>query len=281
MEDKTAVVIIAMVLVMSGFNSVVLLIATGDNPNAPEDITVSVDVPPQESHIIVPAVNPVTNGKDTNPAHNTNTNNPVNTETTKIQNINTITDKINRAPHKLSPLFKRNTYLVVGDIAKSTDVLGSAILAYALAAQGTIEEPQGRTEKILTEEEHDSGNLIIVGGPAVNPVATEFGKLFRISYEHNINESFKINAEAKSIYLDLRDYPKEDICLIYVREYRGQNILMVWGYGWQGTYAGSLFAADPETWKVYNGARMIMIRWIDENENGLIEKAEIQVESHV
>jgi hypothetical protein len=169
----------------------------------------------------------------------------------------------------------------VGDIAKSTDVLGSAILAYALAAQGTIEKPEGRTEVILTEEEHDSGNLIIVGGPAVNPVATEFGKLFRISYEHNINESFKINAEAKSIYLDLRDYPKEDICLIYVREYRGQNILMVWGYGWQGTYAGSLFAADPDTWKVYNGARMIMIRWIDENENGLIEKAEIQVESHV
>jgi hypothetical protein len=277
MEDKTAAVIIAMVLVMSGFNSVVLLIATGDN-SQPEDITVSVDVPPQESHIIVPAVNPVTNGKDTNPAQN---NNPVDTETTKIQDINNVIDKINRAPHKLSPLFKRNTYLVVGDIAKSTDVLGSAILAYALAAQGTIEKPEGRTEKILTEEEHDSGNLIIVGGPAVNPVATEFGKLFRISYEHNINESFKINAEAKSIYLDLRDYPKEDICLIYVREYKGQNILMVWGYGWQGTYAGSLFAADPDTWKVYNGARMIMIRWIDENENGLIEKAEIQVECHV
>jgi hypothetical protein len=277
LEDKTAAVIIAMVLVMSGFNSVVLLVATGDN-SQPEDITVSVDVPPQESHIIVPTVNPVTNGKDTNPAQN---NNPVDTETTKIQDINDIADKINRAPHKLSPLFKRNTYLVVGDIAKSTDVLGSAILAYALAAQGTIEEPEGRTEKILTEEEHDSGNLIIVGGPAVNPVATEFGKLFRISYEHNINESFKINAEAKSIYLDLRDYPKEDICLIYVREYKGQNILMVWGYGWQGTYAGSLFAADPDTWKVYNGARMIMIRWIDENEDGLIEKAEIQVECHV
>jgi hypothetical protein len=280
MNDKTAVVIIAMVMVMSGFNSMVLLIATGDTAS-PEDITVSVDVPAHESRIIVPAENPVTNGKDTEPAYDTNPNNPVKTETTKIQNINNVVDTLNRAPHKLSPLFKRNTYLVVGDIAKSTDVLGSAILAYALAAQGTIEEPEGRTEKILTEEEHDSGNLIIVGGPAVNPVATEFGKLFRISYEHNINESFKINAEAKSIYLDLRDYPKEDICLIYVREYRGQNILMVWGYGWQGTYAGSLFAADPDTWKVYNGARMIMIRWIDENENGLIEKAEIQVECHV
>jgi hypothetical protein len=281
MDDKTAVVIIAMVMVMSGFNSVVLLIATGDTANAPEDIAISVDVPAQEPYIIVPAVNPVTNGKDTKPANDTNPNNPVKTETTKIQKINNVIDTLNRAPHKLSPLFKRNTYIVVGDIAKSTDVLGSAILAYALAAQGTIEEPEGRTEKILTEEEHDSGNLIIVGGPAVNPVATEFGKLFRISYEHNINESFKINTEAKSIYLDLRDYPHEDICLIYVREYKGQNILMVWGYGWQGTYAGSLFAADPETWKVYNGARMIMIRWIDENENGLIEKAEIQVESHV
>jgi hypothetical protein len=265
-------------MVMSAFNSVVLLIATGDTA-PPEDIAVSVDVPPQESHIIEPAVNPVTNGEDTEPANDNN--NPVDTETTKIQNINNVVDTINRTPHKLSPLFKRNTYIVVGDIAKSTDVLGSAIIAYALAAQGTIEKPEGRTEKILTEEEHDSGNLIIVGGPAVNPVATEFGKLFRISYEHNINESFKINAEAKSIYLDLRDYPKEDICLIYVREYKGQNILMVWGYGWQGTYAGSLFAADPDTWKVYNGARMIMIRWIDENENGLIEKAEIQVESHV
>jgi hypothetical protein len=278
MNDKTAVVIIAMVMVMSAFNSVVLLIATGDTA-PPEDIADSVDVPAHEPHIIVHAVNPVTNGKDTEPANDNN--NPVDTETTKIQNINTVVDTINRAPHKLSPLFKRNTYIVVGDIAKSTDVLGSAIIAYALAAQGTIEKPEGRTEKILTEEEHDSGNLIIVGGPAVNPVATEFGKLFRISYEHNINESFKINAEAKSIYLDLRDYPHEDICLIYVREYRGQNILMVWGYGWQGTYAGSLFAADPDTWKVYNGARMIMIRWIDENENGLIEKAEIQVEAHV
>ncbi|MBU7022511.1 MAG: hypothetical protein HXS41_15795, partial [Theionarchaea archaeon] len=127
-------------------------------------------------------------------------------------------------------------------------------------------------------EEHDKGNLIVVGGPAVNELAVELGKLLRITYEYNINESFKINAETKSIYLDLEKYPEEDICLVYLREFRGRNILMVWGYGWQGTLAGSIFVANPDTWKDYEDCRMVLLRWKDLNEDGLVQESEIAVE---
>jgi hypothetical protein len=268
MRDGIIALIVGMVLVMSGFNSVVLLIAM-DNPAEP--ITVTVDLTG-----LKPGLNPgpiteleglqedVQNTDETHPEDAAR-------EAGQIQTP---------ALHRLSPFFSTNSYFVVGDKAYCTDVLGTAKISYGLAA-GTAENPEGRTDSVLTELEHDTGNLIIVGGPAVNSVATEFGRYFRITYENHPDVSFKINAENKSIFLDLTEYPKEDICLVYLGHHKGRNVLMVWGYGWEGTYAGSVFAADPGTWEEYEGAHMFMLRWNDLNRDGLVQKSEITVEDYL
>ena len=177
----------------------------------------------------------------------------------------------------LSLLFNTNSYLVVGDDAYCTDVLGTAKISYGLALGGASQNPEGRTHTILTTTEHTTGNLAIVGGPAINPVADEFDTTFGITYNHNPGISFQINAEGESINLNLQNYPQEDICIVYLDEHNGRNVLLVWGYGWYGTYAGSVFAGDPEIWKTYPGAHLFMLRWIDSNGDGLVQKTEIFV----
>jgi hypothetical protein len=268
MRDGIIALIVGMVLVMSGFNSIVLLIATNDTT---EPITVTVDLTgfePGLNHGLITELEGLpedvqhTDINEQEAAHN---------EISQLQTP---------ALHRLSPLFNTNSYFVVGDKAYCTDVLGTAKISYGLAA-GTAENPEGRTDSVLTELEHDTGNLIIVGGPAVNPVATEFGRYFRITYENHPDVSFKINAENESIFLDLTEYPKEDICLVYLGHHKGRNVLLVWGYGWEGTYAGSVFAADPETWEKYEGAHLFMLRWNDLNRDGLVQKSEITVEDYL
>jgi hypothetical protein len=257
---------LAVILVMSGFNSVALIIVA-DPGSQPEDITVTVDLAE-----LLTELQPVYMDEDS-------------TEITEIpeevQPVPLDVYQPQKGEYGLSPLFNKNAYFVVGEKAFCTDVLGAGKISYALAFGGAAENPEGRTDQILTDTERKSGNLIIVGGPAVNPVATQFGRIFRITYEWNPDEYYQINAECKSIYLDLRNYPQEDICLVYVREYRGRNILMVWGYGWQGTYAGSVFAADPDTWEMYPDVRMIFLRWKDVNNDGLVQQEEITVETSV
>jgi hypothetical protein len=268
MRDGVIALIVGMVLVMSGFNSVVLLIAMD---NSTEPITVTVDLTGLE-----PGLNPgPTTELEGLPegAQHTDTNQQEDAENEASQIQTPIL-------HRLSPLFSTNSYFVVGDKAYCTDVLGTAKISYGLAS-GTEENPEGRTDSVLTELEHDTGNLIIVGGPAVNPIATEFGRYFRITYENHPDVSFKINAENESIFLDLTEYPKEDICLVYLGQHKGRNVLMVWGYGWEGTYAGSVFAADPGTWELYEGAHMFMLRWNDLNRDGLVQKSEITVEDYL
>jgi hypothetical protein len=178
-------------------------------------------------------------------------------------------------------LFDINTYFVAGDNAYCTDVLGSAKIAFGLAAGGTSQNPEGRTDVILTAAEHDTGNLIPVGGPAINPVANEFDTLFGITYQYVENDFFQINAEGYSLYLDLTTYPERDICIVYLAEHNNRNIMLVWGYGWQGTYAGSAFIGDPDNWIVYQDHHMLMIRWIDANADGLVQMGEITVEEAV
>jgi hypothetical protein len=268
MRDGIIALIVGMVLVMSGFNSVVLLIAM---ENSTESITVAVDLTGLEPNM---DPGPVTEleGLPDEVQHTGET--QLEEDDHEVSQIQT------PALHRLSPLFNTNSYFVVGDKAYCTDVLGTAKISYGLAA-GTAENPEGRTDSVLTELEHDTGNLIIVGGPAVNPIATEFGRYFRITYENHPDVSFKINAENESIFLDLTEYPKEDICLVYLGHHKGRNVLMVWGYGWEGTYAGSVFAADPETWELYEGAHMFMLRWNDLNRDGLVQKSEITVEDYL
>lgn len=177
--------------------------------------------------------------------------------------------------------FSSNAFFVVGNDAYCTDVLGTGKIAYGLADGGVTENPEGRTHTILTTAEHDTGNLMIVGGPAINPVADEFDVEFDITYTYIPDVSFEIFSEGESIFLNLTQYPNQDICIVYTGVDNGRNIMLVWGYGWRGTYAGSVFMGDPATWAAYPDAHLLLLRWIDGNGDGLVQMGEISVEDSV
>ena len=178
----------------------------------------------------------------------------------------------------IPPQFSSHAFLVAGNSAYCTDVLGAAKISFALAEGGSQENPEGRTDTILTSQEHDTGNLIPVGGPAINPVADEFGTYFNVTYDYQEGTSFTIFADESSISLNLAQYPAQDIALIYVAMHNGRFVMLVWGYGWQGTYAASMFLGDPANWEAYKGAHLVMLRWNDINGDGLVQVNEISVE---
>jgi hypothetical protein len=181
----------------------------------------------------------------------------------------------------LSYYFSSNSFLVAGDPAYCIDVLGCAKIAFGLDQGGVPESPEGRTDVILTATEHDTGNLLPVGGPAINSVADEFNGYFGITYQYAAGSFFQITAEGYILYLNLANYPQRDICIVYLSEQGGRTVLLVWGYGWYGTYAGSVFIGDPDNWLLYSDAHMLMLRWIDQNADGLVQMNEITVEQSV
>ncbi len=181
----------------------------------------------------------------------------------------------------LATYFATFTFLVAGDQAYCTDVLGSAKVSYGLADGGVTENPEGRTDLILTTTEHDTGHLIPVGGPAINLVADEFDGYFGITYNYDPGGAppvFEISADGSTITLNLNDYPDQDICIVYLAEHNGRNVMLVWGYGWYGTYAGSMYIGDPANWTTWSGYHMLMLRWTDSNADGLVQMGEIAVE---
>ena len=184
----------------------------------------------------------------------------------------------------ISGFFDTNTFLVAGDAAYCTDVLGASKIAFGLRIGGVLESPEGRTDVILTTTEHDTGRLIPVGGPAINPLAVEFGDIFGVTYSYNPGVSFEISVGGdfiyESIFLDLTQYPNEDICIVYLGENGTRRVMLVWGYGWQGTYAGSAFIGDPVNWQEYSDAHWVMLRWTDSNGDGLVQMVEITVEAY-
>ena len=124
--------------------------------------------------------------------------------------------------------------------------------------------------------------MIPVGGPAISPLADEFDGYFCITYNYDpdVNRVFEIFWDTYSITLNFDNYPGEDICIVYLDEHNGRNVMLVWGYGWQGTYAGSVFIGDLNNWSLYADAHMAMIRWIDLNADGLVQSNEITVEQY-
>ncbi len=178
-------------------------------------------------------------------------------------------------------LFTLYDFHVVGHYAKCTDVLGTANVSWAFGDQG-IDRPEGKTDILLTNVEHNTGDLIIMGGPAINPVADEFDRYFGITYYYDpnpYNPIFQISAEGHTITLDLDYYPSQDVCIVYLREHNNRTILLIWGYGWQGTYAGSLFMSVPQVWNAYSQEHLFLLRWNDINANGFIEFSEIHPEN--
>jgi hypothetical protein len=138
-----------------------------------------------------------------------------------------------------------------------------------------IQRPEGRTDTILTYQEHTTGNLLITGGPAVNPVTDEFDTYFGISYVYQPNSHFQITSDGYTLQLNLSDYPHKDICIIHVGRQNNRNVLIIWGYGWQGTYAGTLFLVHPNFWDLYMDYHMFLLEWEDTNGDGLVQVGEI------
>jgi hypothetical protein len=176
-------------------------------------------------------------------------------------------------------LFGGNTFHVVGDTAYCTDVLGTANVSWLFGSNRnySMQRPEGRTDHILPYQEHKTSNLIITGGPAVNPLAQEFGQYFTISYVYQPGTYFEITCDGYTIPLDLSYYPLKDICIIYLGRQNNRNVLLIWGYGWQGTYAGTLLLANPFLWNSYSGCNTLMLEWIDLNWDGLVQPFEISV----
>ncbi|KYK37374.1 MAG: hypothetical protein AYK19_21640 [Theionarchaea archaeon DG-70-1] len=81
--------------------------------------------------------------------------------------------------------------------------------------------------------------------------------------------------------MDPDNYPSEDICIVYLGQYNNQNILLIWGYGWQGTYAGSLIMSNPNIWSYCGYNHLLLIRWHDFNSDGYVQMTEISVETYV
>ncbi len=179
--------------------------------------------------------------------------------------------------------FQSNSLHVVGDGAKCTDVLGTANVSWSLGYMHAA-RPEGKTDLILTSTEHSNGNLIIAGGPAVNLLAVEFGDKFGIAYYYNPNPPnpvFHIFAEGQTITLDIDNYNSklEDICIVYLGRENNRNILLIWGFGWEGTYAGSVFMSIPEVWNAYPREHLLLLRWRDINDNDFVEFSEIHPEN--
>ena len=177
-------------------------------------------------------------------------------------------------------LFGGNSYHVVGNTAYCTDVLGTANVSWAFGRehpQYYMQRPEGRTDTILTGTEHQTGNLLITGGPAVNSIAHEYNQYFNILYTHNPGTTFQITCEGHSISLNLVEYPYKDICIVYVGQQNNQTTLLIWGYGWRGTYAGTLVMANAAVWNIYSGHHLLLLEWTDWNSDGLVQYSEVLV----
>lgn len=116
----------------------------------------------------------------------------------------------------------------------------------------------------------------IVGGPKSVYVTEAVNKMVGITYTYEPANTFEIQCEGTSIVLDLDKYPLEDICIIYAGN---DHVLLIWGYGHNGTTAGVLAAQNPEVWHQFKNARIILLRWRDINADNIVQVSEIIVES--
>jgi len=179
-------------------------------------------------------------------------------------------------------LFRGNSFHVVGDTAYCTDVLGTANVSWFFGSKYPsdyiyVQRPEGRTTTILTTSEHQAGNLLLTGGPAVNPLAEEFDQYFNVSYDYQPGLYFQIMSDGQSLRLNLSEYPHKDICIIHLGHHNNRNVLIIWGYGWQGTYAGTLFMTYPSYWNIFSNYHMLLLEWEDQNWDGLVQIDEILV----
>jgi len=173
----------------------------------------------------------------------------------------------------LDDLFLRNTYLITGEDAHYIDILGCVEIGYAITRAGNVEE----MDMIFDTQAYETGNIISLGGPAVNPVTEHFNRVFGIEYVES-DSQFEICCEGRSLSLDRTDCQHEGICIIYLGREKNRNVMLVWGYGWRCTYAGAQFLSEIKNWQFYAGDHMVLLRWRDSNMDGLVQTHEIHVE---
>jgi hypothetical protein len=77
--------------------------------------------------------------------------------------------------------------------------------------------------------------------------------------------------------LNLVEYPHKDIAIIHLGRENMRNTLLIWGYGWRGTYAGTILVSDPSFWTLYADYHLVLLEWIDSNGDGLVQRPEIMI----
>jgi hypothetical protein len=175
----------------------------------------------------------------------------------------------------LDELFLTDTYLITGEQAHYIDILGCTEIGYAITRAGTGHIND--IHMIFDTQHHETGNIISLGGPAVNPVTEEFNRLFGIVYSES-HSLFEIQAEGLSISMNGNDCQHEGICIIYLSRDNDRNVMLVWGYGWRCTYAGAQFLSETRNWQIHAGTHLLLLRWRDSNMDGLVQTHEIHVE---
>lgn len=167
--------------------------------------------------------------------------------------------------------FATDLVLITGENAHYTDILGCTKIAYA------IDEINSVNSITMAAEPLNSGNIICAGGPAINPYTKYYDEYFGITYEYTPGNQFTIKSEGHSVSLNTGTCEHEGICIVYLGEHNNQYILLVWGYSWRCTYAGTLFISDAETWQKYHDAHVLLLTWRDTNRDGHVQKSEVSV----
>lgn len=176
----------------------------------------------------------------------------------------------------LDELFLTDTYLITGEQAHFIDILGCTEIGYAITRAGAGKNSE-QIHMLSGNLEQKAGNIISLGGPAINPVTEEYNRKFGITYNES-DSRFVINSEGFSISLDRNECLHEGVCIIYLGRDGNKNVMLVWGYGWRCTYAGARFLAETKNWQIHAGEHMLLLRWRDSNMDGLVQTYEIHVE---
>jgi hypothetical protein len=155
--ERLLVMMILMVMAMSGVSSIAVIMAAVEGfGSSPGNVTVTLDwkdLPPEFMGIL-PAEDiedtAQTLDTDHTEAHTEETDYTKEPIVIQVGNINALPDMV----WEISALFNTDSYFVVGDNAYCTDVLGTAKISHGLALGGSCQNPEGRTDTILTPWEH-------------------------------------------------------------------------------------------------------------------------------
>jgi len=179
----------------------------------------------------------------------------------------------------LGYLFYSTTILVPGHDAHAREVMGTALISYALSKAGA-QIPLIKTDGLINSTEYAGNNLIITGFNNTKTTAknTEYGIIVETDTTwFNITST----SEGLSLNLPKAEYPSKSIAIVYLKKDGTRAVMLVWGYGWLGTYVAELFMADPNNWSkpAIANKHLLMLSWTDTNSDGFVQSSEITIAS--